>query len=73
MFSRFSDAAVTIYMILTAPSQSDYALVVEYSNSRFDDVTARYKLVVATLVAGYAAQTTKVVTTNSITGIAGVE
>jgi hypothetical protein len=42
------------------------------SNSRFSVVVAWYRFVVATLVAGYAARTTKAVTTNPITGIAGL-
>jgi len=41
------------------------------SNSRFSIIVTWYSFVVATSVAGYAARTTKVVTTNSITGIAG--
>ena len=40
------------------------------SNSRFSIIAAGYGIVVATLVAGYAARTTKVITTNPITGIA---
>jgi hypothetical protein len=40
------------------------------SNSRFSIIVTGYSFVVATSVAGYAARTTKVVTTNSMTGIA---
>jgi hypothetical protein len=40
-------------------------------NSRFSIIVTWYRFVVATSVAGYAERTTEVVTTNSITGIAG--
>ena len=42
----------------------------QFSNSRSSIIVTWYSFVVATSVAGYAARTTKVVTTNSITGIA---
>ncbi len=41
------------------------------NNSRFGTTAMQNKFVVVTLVAHYVAQTTEVVTTNAITGIAG--